>query len=88
MLAANQREQELKFELVVPITSTENPTAFLSFNYHQDHFGGLYGIAIGQDVAHTGCVGFGMERVALALLKTHGLDPKAWPRAVRAVLWP
>jgi seryl-tRNA synthetase len=88
MLAANQREQELKYELVVPITSEENPTAVLSFNYHQDLFGSLYGIRLGADLAHTGCVGFGMERVALALLKTHGLEPKAWPKAVRERLWP
>lgn len=88
MLAASQREQELKYELVVPITSAENPTAVLSFNYHQDHFGSLYGIRIGADVAHSGCVGFGMERVVLALLKTHGLDPESWPASVRETLWP
>src|SRR5258706_8251455 len=35
MLAANQRDQTLKFELLVPITSTEKPTACCSFNYHQ-----------------------------------------------------
>ena len=86
LLAANQREQELKYELVVPITSQENPTAVLSFNYHQDLFGGLYGIAIEGEVAHTGCVGFGMERVALALLKTHGLEPEGWPQAVKEAL--
>lgn len=88
MLAANQREQELKYELVVPITSEENPTATLSFNYHQELFGGLYGIRVEGEAAHTGCVGFGMERVALALLKTHGLDPKGWPSSVREKLWP
>jgi seryl-tRNA synthetase len=88
MLAANQREQELKYELVVPITSEENPTAVLSFNYHQELFGNLYGIRVAGDVAHTGCVGFGMERVALALLKTHGLDPQEWPKQVRSRLWP
>lgn len=88
MLAANQREQELKYELVIPITSTERPTAVLSFNYHQDLFGNLYGISIGGAAAHTGCVGFGMERVALALFKTHGLDPASWPRQVREALGP
>jgi seryl-tRNA synthetase len=88
MLAANQREQELKYELVVPITSTENPTAVLSFNYHQELFGGLYGIRVDGATAHTGCVGFGMERVALALLKTHGLEPSNWPKGVREKLWP
>ena len=35
----NQREQELKFEIVAPIASDEKPTAIISFNYHQDHFG-------------------------------------------------
>jgi seryl-tRNA synthetase len=88
MLAANQREQELKYELVVPITSSEAPTAVLSFNYHQDLFGSLYQIAVDGRTAHTSCVGFGMERVALALLKTHGLDPAAWPASVRELLSP
>lgn len=88
MLAANQREMELKYELVVPITSEKDPTAVLSFNYHQELFGNLYGIQVDSQTAHTGCVGFGMERVALALLKTHGLDPREWPRGVREKLWP
>jgi len=88
MLAVSQREQELKYELVIPITSTEHPTAVLSFNYHQDLFGNLYGISIDGAAAHTGCVGFGMERVALALFKTHGLDPESWPDHVREALGP
>jgi seryl-tRNA synthetase len=88
LLAASQREQELKYELVVPIASGVAPTAILSFNYHQDLFGGLYGIQIDGAPAHTGCVGFGMERVALALFKTHGLDPDSWPRHVREALGP
>jgi len=88
MLAANQREQELKYELVVPITSSDAPTAVLSFNYHQELFGSLYEIAVEGRTAHTGCVGFGMERVALALLKTHGLDPDRWPVTVRELLSP
>jgi seryl-tRNA synthetase len=88
MLAANQREQELKYELVVPIADAENPTAVMSFNYHQDLFANLYGIRVAKETAHTGCVGFGMERIALGLLKTHGLDPRAWPTTVRQKLWP
>jgi hypothetical protein len=38
------------------------------------------------DVAHSACVGFGLERVALALFKTHGLEVCAWPLEVRNVL--
>ncbi len=88
MLANNQRDQKLKFELLVPIESVEKPTACLSFNYHQDHFGELWGITTASGAtAHTACVGFGMERVALALFKHHGFDTKVWPTRVRSALW-
>ena len=88
MLANNQRDQGLKFELNVPVNSVEKPTACLSFNYHQDHFGTTWDLK--QDdgaVAHTACVGFGLERITLALLRHHGLDLTAWPEAVRRTLW-
>jgi seryl-tRNA synthetase len=87
MLAANQRTQELKFELLVPIASPE-PTAVTSFNYHQEHFAAKYGIVLDDgSTAHTACLGFGQERVVLALLRVHGLDPKKWPDEVRRELW-
>jgi len=88
MLAANQRDQELKYELVVPIHPGGEPTAIMSFNYHQDLFGGLYGISLQGSAAHTSCVGFGLERIALALLKKHGLKPEQWPKSVYDLLWP
>lgn len=88
MMAASQREQALKFEILVEITAPE-PTAVASFNYHQEHFGGLYGITTADGAtAHTACLGFGHERIVLALLRTHGLDVAAWPAAVRGELWP
>jgi seryl-tRNA synthetase len=88
MLAANQRDHALKFELLIPITSTEHPTACLSFNYHQDHFGHVWDIRTHDGgTAHTACVGFGMERIALSLFKHHGFDVKAWPLALRDQLW-
>jgi len=88
MMASSQRDQKLKFELLIPIESTEKPTACMSFNYHQDHFGSLWDIKTSNgETAHTGCVGFGMERVALSLFKHHGLDTNAWPASVRKALW-
>ena len=88
MLAANQKDQKLKFEVVVPITSTENPTAIMSFNYHQDHFATKFGIhSANGEVAHTACLGFGMERIVMALFKTHGFVPAHWPAPVREKLW-
>jgi seryl-tRNA synthetase len=84
---AMQREQDLKYEFVIPICSTEKPTAIGSCNYHLDHFGEAFGIRTHDGaVAHSACVGFGLERVALALFKTHGLDAARWPREVRDVL--
>ena len=88
MLAANQRAQELKFELVALIGGPE-PTAIASFNYHQDHFTSAYGIGLeGGGIAHTGCLGFGVERITLAMFRANGLDVSAWPAEVRAELWP
>ncbi len=83
MLARSQRSQELKFEVVVPIAGPE-PTAVASFNYHQDHFSSVYGLEVdGEDpTAHTACLGFGLERITLALVKQHGLDQEKWPAAV------
>jgi seryl-tRNA synthetase len=87
MMAASQKEQALKFEILVPIAGPE-PTAVASFNYHQDHFAALYGITTSNGaMAHTACLGFGHERNVLALLKTHGLDVGTWPAAVRGELW-
>lgn len=87
MLAASQREQALKFEILVPIAGPE-PTALVSFNYHQDHFAHAHRLtAVDGGEVHTACLGFGLERVALALLWTHGLDVEGWPGAVRGQLW-
>jgi seryl-tRNA synthetase len=84
---AMQREQALKFEFVIPICSAERPTAIGSCNYHQDHFGAAFGITTHDgEVAHSACVGFGLERVALALFRVHGLAVADWPRQVREVL--
>jgi seryl-tRNA synthetase len=89
MMAASQREQALKFEVLVPVISAESPTACCSFNYHQDKFGSAFDIKTeAGDTAHTACLGFGLERVTLAMFKTHGMDPKSWPADVRKVLFP
>lgn len=88
MLAANQREQQLKFEVLVPVISQEKPTAVCSFNYHQDHFGKLFDIKQHNgEAAHTACLGFGLERIVMALFRTHGMQPEKWPQAARDILW-
>jgi len=89
VLGRSQREQRLKFEVLVPVISLENPTAVCSFNFHQEHFGGTFDIRTADgNVANTACLGFGLERVTMALLKEHGFDPGKWPSAVQNLLWP
>jgi len=87
LAAASQLEQALKFELLVPIHSTDKPTACMSFNYHQDHFGLTWDLKTQSgEPAHTGCVAFGMDRLAVAMFATHGTDIEAWPAGVREAL--
>lgn len=87
MLAQNQRDAALKFELLATIHAPEHPTAVVSLNYHQDHFAHLFDIHTSDGAhAHTSCIGFGMERIALALLKVHGFDVGAWPASVRTAM--
>ena len=89
MRAVNQIELKLKFEVLVPVCSAEEPTAMCSFNFHQDNFGTAFDIRTPDgEVANTACLGFGLERVTMALFKTHGFDPAQWPQTVRQRLWP
>ena len=87
LLAMSQVEQSLKYELLVPVYSQERPTACMSFNYHLDHFGETRQLrTTGGALAHTACVAFGIDRLALALFVTHGADCANWPRDARAAL--
>ncbi|MGH9103870.1 MAG: amino acid--[acyl-carrier-protein] ligase [Acidimicrobiales bacterium] len=89
MLAASQLDEALKIEGVTPVCSAERPTAIMSGNCHRDHFGKPFGISTaGGAVAHSACVAFGVDRVALALVHRHGLHSARWPAPVRAALWP
>jgi seryl-tRNA synthetase len=84
LIAQNQLDQALKFELLVPVRSAERPTACMSFNCHRDHFSSTFGLASATGgAAHTACVAFGMDRLALALFATHGLDTARWPQQAR-----
>ncbi len=88
LMARSQRDQALKYELLVPVSNPDKPTACLSFNYHMEHFGEIWNLRLEDgEQAHTACVGFGFERLALALLRHHGFDPQHWPEETRMALW-
>ena len=83
LAAMSQLEQSLKFELLIPLRSGEEPTACMSFNCHRDHFSTIWHLLTEDgEKAHTGCVAFGLDRLALAMFKTHGLDLSKWPAIV------
>jgi seryl-tRNA synthetase len=87
LLASAQFDRRLKLELVTTIASDDCPTAIISLNSHHDHFGGAFGINTADGaVAHTACVGFGLERIALALYRQHRVDRALWPPTVRTAL--
>jgi seryl-tRNA synthetase len=87
VMAVSQRQQALKFELLIPYYPGAAPTACMSFNYHREHFGQVWGIRDDDgELAHTSCVAFGIDRLAVALFANHGLDLKKWPAATRQAL--
>ncbi len=87
IMAVSQIQQALKFELLIPYSATAKPTACMSFNYHREHFGQVWGLQDSRDeLAHTGCVAFGMDRLVGALFANHGLDPARWPAPTRRAL--
>jgi seryl-tRNA synthetase len=89
LMANAQLEQQLKFEFRIPVFGEENATACASLNNHQEHFGHMFGIVAGDGAdAHSSCIGFGLERCAVALFARHGTDVAAWPCSVRSRLWP
>jgi len=59
----------------------------MSFNYHKEHFGEVWGLHNrAGELMHTGCVAFGMDRLAVAMFITHGAKTANWPASVRAAL--
>ncbi|MBS2015715.1 MAG: hypothetical protein JST00_22700 [Deltaproteobacteria bacterium] len=82
-----QLVSQTKYELRLSLPyDGERSLAAASFNLHHDFFGRAFAIALDGDVAHTACVGFGLERFVWAMFAQLGPDPRAWPTATRAAL--
>jgi seryl-tRNA synthetase len=87
MMAVSQVQNALKFELLIPYYPGARPTACMSFNYHQAHFGEVWGLHNDRhEHSHTGCVAFGMDRLAVAMFAIHGVELARWPASVRQAL--
>ncbi len=87
MLSSAQKTERLKLEVLVPISNPARLTACGSVNHHKTHFSTAFGIYCEDKTpAHTSCAGFGLERLALALLRRHGFSPRLWPMKVQKML--
>ncbi|MDK8180291.1 hypothetical protein [Paenibacillus sp. UMB4589-SE434] len=76
----NQRMQELKYELRLKVAD-DRTIAAASFNFHDHFFGEQFNIKRGEsEWMSTGCVGFGIERLAYAFISQHGMDEEKWTR--------
>jgi seryl-tRNA synthetase len=78
--AAFQSAFQLKYEIRARLPFKNSTLAVGSYNYHQDFFGRRLNMTLPDgSPAHTGCVAFGLERMAYAFLAQFGLDPGQWP---------
>lgn len=85
--AAFQSAFQLKYEVRASLPYLNDTLAVASYNYHQDFFGRRMNITASDGKpAHTGCVAFGLERLAFAFLAEYGFDRKTWPSDIRRAL--
>ena len=81
--AAFQNAFQLKYEIRANLPFKGSALAVGSYNYHQSFFGRSLNIVLPDGGnAHTGCVAFGLERLAFAFLSQFGTNPHAWLRAI------
>ena len=82
--AVFQSAFQLKYEIRAYLPFKNSTLAVGSYNYHQDFFGRHLNITLPDGTpAQTGCVAFGLERIAYAFLCQYGLDRKGWPPFVK-----
>jgi seryl-tRNA synthetase len=87
MKSVFQNSHRLKYELLAYIPHLDKEIATGSINLHTDFFGRAFDIGISDgSVAHSGCIGVGMERMTYALFCQHGSNLADWPASVRTFL--
>lgn len=85
-----QKSMDVKYEIKLPLAPNESgkprSLAAGSINLHGPYFGTRFNItSTAGEAAHTGCVGFGLERWVLGLFTQHGFEPKNWPAPLQQI---
>ncbi len=74
----------MKYELRMAIPFDGTTIAVASFNIHGNHFGKAYNINNRNGgYVDTGCVAFGIERLAYAFISQYGPEIENWPDAIK-----
>lgn len=72
LMASVQRTQHLKWEITAEVAQ-DTVQAVASANFHKDQFGEAFEVTGPQGAPlHSACLGFGMDRLLLALRHLHG----------------
>jgi seryl-tRNA synthetase len=81
-----QRTRNLKYEVVVDSGKREIAAGSINFAGHL--FGDAFRVTTDDaETAATACIGFGLERLILALFAQHGFEAERWPRELRRVVF-
>ena len=87
MKSVFQNAHRLKYELLARIPHLDIDIAIGSINLHTDFFGKAFDIRMADGaLAHSGCIGVGMERTTYALFCQHGPRLEQWPSALLSQL--
>ncbi len=81
--AGHQHRMAMKYEYRA-LLPPHRPLSVLSSNLHGPTFSRAFGITQERRPINTGCIGFGLERLALAIVAQHGADPDGWPPVLRS----
>jgi seryl-tRNA synthetase len=81
--ASFQRQQQAKKELRLLIPNERQAISVFSSNFHASTFGKAFDIAVSGRPAVSACVGWGIERWVYAIFSQNGLEPDAWPAALK-----
>ena len=81
--AEHQRKMKMKYEYRASLCDDNEGLAVMSSNLHGLTFSKTFNLEGKDWPVHTGCIGFGLERMAIALIAQHGTNPDKWPQQLK-----
>ena len=78
--ASFQLSFDMKYEYKAKLPYQKNSLAIMSSNIHGTTFSKNFNLKSKKNIIHTGCLGFGLERLALAIIAQHGYKSNNWPK--------